>query len=207
MITTTQQPKPGPPATTSERFTNVLLIVNPESRTGRQRLRAVVMEVATALADIPDAPPLGIVALATANILVHDVEASSVLVANFGTVLGNPLPFGDGIEHQDGILDVCVNSPGTHADAIRIFWRMLRGGLANDRHVRILRRRNTRVDANPPRPAQADGDLIGHTTVDVCVTPRAVRVHVTRAAPRPWRLPRLTIARVRPELLATGTSS
>lgn len=320
---------------------NVLLVVNPGSRTGRQRLPEVLialsgsrvevvetaaprhatslvrerleaepgvfdavltlggdgtaMEVATALAEVPDAPPLGIIALGTANILArtlgipmsatpairalrdsdsvaidlgqitngpafaiglgigldasmiagasagmkrrvgflayalsalgaglrlerfcativvdgvsHQVEASSVLVANFGTVLGELLCFGDEIGHQDGVLDVCIYSPRKYSDALRIFWRMMRGGLGCDRDVRILRGRTIRIETDPPRPMQADGDLIGHTPVDVTVTPNAVRVLVPRSVPRRWRIPRLQTSVVKTEMLETCTSS
>ena len=253
------------------------------------------MEVATALADFPDAPPLGIIAQGTANILAralglpmnptrairamrdahsvaidmgqvkdgpafaiglgigldvamirgaspmlkrhigwlayglsalvaglrlerfhasitvdgvtHEVETSSVLVANIGSVLGGLLRFGDQIGHQDGVLDVCVYSPRTHLDALRILWRMLRGGVDADRHVRILRGRNIRVETDPPRPMQADGELLGYTPVEMCVTPKAVRVLVPHVAPRRWRVRRPSGARINTPLLEPRTSS
>ncbi|MDB4913103.1 MAG: hypothetical protein JWM95_747 [Gemmatimonadetes bacterium] len=329
MLTSSQPPAFVPLARSPARFTSVLLIVNPGSRTGKQFLPAVLdalgdarvhvvetaaprhataivrdllqtnpgafdsvltlggdgtaMEVATALAEFTDAPPLGIVARGTANILArtlgvpmnpadairalreadivaidigqvlngpafaiglgigldasmiagaspalkrrigylaygisalraglklerfratitvdgaeHEVEASSILIANFGTVLGDLVCFGEDIGHQDGVLDVCIYSPRTYRDAVRIFWRMLRGGMSCDANVRILRGHNIRVETNPPRPMQADGELIGFTPVDVRVTSGAVRVLVPRAAPRRWRVRLLPAAR------------
>ena len=126
---------------------------------------------------------------------VHVVDASSVLVANFGTVLGGLLCFGEEIGHRDGVLDVCVYSPGTYFEAVRIFWRMLRGGVSNDCRVRIIRGRHVRIETDPPRPMQADGDLLGLTPVDIRVEPSAVRVLVPHATPRRWRLPRLAVTR------------
>lgn len=251
------------------------------------------MEVATALAEFPDAPPLGIIAMGTANVLartlgipmspvraiaalrdadcimtdlgvveggpafaiglgigldatmiagtsvslkrrigylayafsalvagirlerfaatitvdgvVHRVEASSILVANFGTVLGDLLCFGEDIGHQDGVLDVCVYSPRTHMDAVKIFWRMLRGGMSCDRNVRILRGRAVQIETDRPRLMQADGDLIGETPVALRVVPGAVRLLVPRAAPRRWRVPRLPSARITTEPTRTGS--
>jgi YegS/Rv2252/BmrU family lipid kinase len=321
----------------SSRVANVLLIVNPGSRSGRRALQAVAhalneagiatevaettgplhatqlvrdrvseqpgtydavftlggdgtaMEVASALAELPDAPPLGILAVGTANILartlripmnpvravaalldadavaidigrveggsafaiglgvgldasmiggtsgmlkqrigyaayalsairaglrlerfratitvdgvVHDVETSSVLVANFGTVLGGLLCFGEGIGHRDGVLDVCLYSPNSYFGAARILWRMLWGGVCLDDSVRIIRGRRIRIVTDPPRPMQADGELLGLTPVDIRVEPNAVRVLVPRGAPHRWRLPRLAMARVRTEQL------
>jgi diacylglycerol kinase (ATP) len=339
MITLSQRQLPVHTVQTPVRLSDVLLIVNPGSRTGARlvpdvlhalgtsRVRVVqtasprhatsivrellsagpvmfdavltlggdgtAMEVATALADFPDAPPLGIIAQGTANILArtlglpmnpvravdalrdadvvtidlgvvdggpafaiglgigldasmiagastslkrkigflayglsalvaglrlerfsatvtvdgtsHEVEASSILVANFGSVLGELLCFGEGIGHQDGILDVCIYSPRTYVDAVRIFWRMLRGGMGSDRNVRIIRGRTIRINTDRPRPMQADGDLIGSTPVTVRVVPGAVRVLVPRIKARRWRLPRLAATSVTPEILNTGS--
>lgn len=251
------------------------------------------MEVASALAELPDAPPLGIVAVGTANILarslgipvnssravaallnaevvpidigrieggaafaiglgvgldatmiggtssvlkrrigyaayalsalraglrlerfratitvdgqVHVVDASSVLVANFGTVLGGLLCFGEEIGHRDGVLDVCVYSPGTYLEAARIFWRMLRGGVSRDCRVRIIRGRQIRIETDPPRPMQADGELLGLTPVDIRVEPNAIRVLVPHATPRRWRMPRLAATRGHTEQLESCT--
>jgi lipid kinase, YegS/Rv2252/BmrU family len=249
------------------------------------------MEVATALAEFPDAPPLGIIAQGTANILArtlgipmnpvravdalldsdvvtidlgaveggpafaiglgigldatmiagasaklkrrfgylaygisalaaglrlerftatitvdgtsHVVEASSILVANFGSVLGNLLCFGEDIGHHDGVLDVCIYSPRNHVDAARIFWRMLRGGMVCDPNVRIVRGRNIRIETDRPRLVQADGELIGSTPATLRVMPRAVRMLVPRRIPRRWRLPHLGAVRTVPQLLQT----
>ena len=251
------------------------------------------MEVATALAEFPDAPPLGIIALGTANVLartlgipmsparaiaalreadsvaidlgvieggpafaiglgigldatmiaqvstrlkrrigylayalsalgaglrldrfaatitvdgvVHRVNTSSILVANFGTVLGDLACFGEDIGPQDGALDVCVYSPPTHAHAIRILWRMLRGGMRSDRNVQVFRGRDIRIETDHPRQIQADGELIGDTPVSLRVLPGAVRVLVPRVSPRRWRVPRLPQARVATQLTKTGS--
>ena len=121
---------------------------------------------------------------------VHVVDASSVLVANFGTVLGGLLCFGDEIGHADGILDVCIYSPVSYFEAVRIFWRMVRGGVSRDCRVRIIRGRHVRIETDPPRPMQADGELLGLTPVDIRVEPNAVRVLVPHATSRRWRMPR-----------------
>jgi len=251
------------------------------------------MEVASALAELPDAPPLGIVAVGTANILarslgipvnssravaallnaevvpidigrieggpafaiglgvgldatmisgtssvlkrrigyvayalsalraalrlerfratitvdgvVHVVDASSVLVANFGTVLGGLLCFGEEIGHRDGVLDVCVYSPRSHFEAARIFWRMLRGSVSRDCRVRIIRGEHVRIETDPPRPMQADGELLGLTPVEIRVEPNAVRVLVPSATLRRWRIPRLAATRGHTEQLKSCT--
>lgn len=136
----------------------------------------------------------------------HVVDTSSILVANFGTVLGGLLCFGDQIGHQDGVLDVCIYSPGSYFEATRIFWRMLWGGVSNDCRVRIIRGRQVRIETDPPRPMQADGELLGLTPVNIRVEPNAVRVLVPHATPRRWRIRRLPTTRGHTEQLESCTS-
>lgn len=117
----------------------------------------------------------------------HEVETSSVLVANFGRVLGDLLCFGEGVGHRDGVLDVCIYSPRTIADAARILWRMLSGGVGEDRCVRIISGRHVTISTDPPRPMQSDGELLGTTPVEIRVLPAAVRLLSPRTTPRRWR--------------------
>ena len=123
-----------------------------------------------------------------------EVETSSVLVANFGLVLGDLVCFGEQIGHRDGLLDVCVYSPRSLLDAARILWRMLRGGVSDDRCVRILSGRHIRIETDSPRLMQADGELLGLTPVEVRVEPNAVRLLAPSLAPRRWRLRRVNQA-------------
>ena len=133
----------------------------------------------------------------TVDGVVHDVETSSVLVANFGMVLADLICFGEEIGHQDGMLDVCLYSPRSIPAAIRIFTRMLFGGVSGDRCVRIIRGRHIRIETDRPRLMQADGELLGSTPVEIRVEPNAVRVLVPRESPRRWRFRRVVTHRVR----------
>lgn len=133
----------------------------------------------------------------------HEMETSSVLVANFGTVLGDLLCFGEDIKYHDGKLDVCVYSPRSLLDAGRIFWRMLFGNVSDDRCVRTISGRHIRIETDPPRPIQADGELLGLTPVEIRVEPNAVRLLAPRAVARRWRFRRLPTARMRPERIAS----
>ncbi len=126
----------------------------------------------------------------------YELETSSVLVANFGLVLGELICFGERIGHQDGQLDVCVYSPRSLLDAIRILWRMLRGGVRDDRCVRVISGRHIRIETDPPRPMQADGELLGLTPVDIRVEPNALRLLIPQLPPRRWRLRRSATVRL-----------
>jgi len=105
-------------------------------------------------------------------------EASAVLLANFGAVLGGTIRFGDGILHDDGLLTACVFSPRSRVEALRILWRMLRAGAPPHPRVLYASGRRFRLETDPPHRAQADGELIGSTPVNVEVVPEGARVLV-----------------------------
>lgn len=104
---------------------------------------------------------------------VYERTASAVLVANFGAVLNELVAFGDGIVHDDGLLDACVFSPDTLWDALRILWRMIRKDFSADPCLFYKSGREFRIETIPPMIAQADGELLPDTPVSVSVDPLA----------------------------------
>ena len=109
---------------------------------------------------------------------VIEREASAVMIANFGAVLNDRLLLGPGIRQDDGLLDLCVFSPRTYADAFRVVWRLWRRDFRTDARVLYRAGRHFHVLAIPPRIAQADGELLGLTPFEVRVEPRAARLIV-----------------------------
>ena len=112
---------------------------------------------------------------------VHEMRASSVIIANLGSVVSGLITFGPGIGHDDGLLNACVYSPKSIFGAVRIFSGMLRGNVHDDPHAFIIAGRHFRVETDPPRRAQADGELLGMTPVEVTVEPGAARLLVPRS--------------------------
>lgn len=108
--------------------------------------------------------------------------ASAVMVANFGAVLNDLIWLGPGILHDDGKLDLCVFSPGTLWDAVRVAWKLVRKDFRGDPCMLFRSGRHFRVETNPPRPVQADGELLGDTPFDVTVEPLAARLLVPHRA-------------------------
>jgi YegS/Rv2252/BmrU family lipid kinase len=111
---------------------------------------------------------------------VYERRASSVLIANLGAVLGGLIRFGDGILYDDGMLHACVFSPANLWDALRMFARMLRGTVHRDPHAFYVSGRRFRLETVPPRRAQADGELLEMTPVEITVRPLAARVLIPR---------------------------
>ena len=107
-------------------------------------------------------------------------EATSLMVANFGTILDRLFVLGPGIKQDDGLLDLCVFSPAHWADAVRIAWRLFRRDFRSDDAMLFRSGRDFRIDCDPPQLFQADGELLGTTPYSVRVEPLAARLLVAK---------------------------
>jgi diacylglycerol kinase (ATP) len=103
-------------------------------------------------------------------------EATAVMVANFGAVLRDLIVLGPNIARDDGKLDLCVFSPSSGWQALGIAWRLLRKDFRP--HPAILYRsgKHFRIACEPPQDAQADGELVGSTPIELRVEPHAARL-------------------------------
>ena len=111
---------------------------------------------------------------------VFESAAAAVMIANFGAVLNDRITFGPGIRFDDGVLDACLYSPRNLRDATRIMWRLLRRNFSSDEAMLYRSGRHFRIETQPPRLAQADGELLGMTPLEIEVAPRAARLLVPR---------------------------
>ena len=107
-------------------------------------------------------------------------EATSLMVANFGTVLDRLFVLGPGIQQDDGKLDLCVFSPRHAPDVVRIAWRLFRREFDSDDTMFYRSGREFRIECDPPQLYQADGELLGTTPYSVRVEPLAARLLVPR---------------------------
>jgi diacylglycerol kinase (ATP) len=104
--------------------------------------------------------------------------ATTILVANFGSLLSNRLTLGPTIHADDGTLDVCLFAPKSLFDGFRIMYRMLTRNFSD--HPTMIYRcgAKIRIETDPPCQAQADGELIGLTPLDISVEPLSVKLLV-----------------------------
>lgn len=109
---------------------------------------------------------------------VHELVGSSVLIANLGEVLGGLIRFGRGILHDDGVLHACVYSPANVYQAVRVFAAMLRGTAEDDACAFCVSGKHFVLETDPPRRAQADGELLDMTPLEITVRPGAARLLV-----------------------------
>ena len=85
---------------------------------------------------------------------------------------------GGSLSVHDGFLDVCVFSPRTLGDALRITRRLVVADFSDDPCLLYVQGRNVRVETKPAMQWQADGELMGKTPFSVVVEPLAVRLLV-----------------------------
>jgi len=112
---------------------------------------------------------------------VREGQAISVMVANLGEILGGLIKLGDQVRPDDGRLDAIAFAPDTVLDAVRIFGRMLRGTLSDDRCMVYLSGTSVRLETMPARRAQADGELLGNSPFEITVVPAAARLLAPRS--------------------------
>jgi diacylglycerol kinase (ATP) len=116
----------------------------------------------------------------TVDGVIYEREATSVLIANLGSVLGGAVQLGPAIVPDDGLLQACIFSPENHGDAIRVFAAMLTGTAHENPSTLYISGKRFRLETFPPRRAQADGELLEMTPLDVEVRANAARLLVPR---------------------------
>lgn len=116
----------------------------------------------------------------TVDGLLHERRASAVMVVNFGAVLNDLIRLGPGIRSDDGMLDLCIFSPGSLRDSVRVVWRLLRKDFRSDACVLYVPGRSFHLETVPPRTVQADGEIVGRTPLDITVAPLAALMLIPR---------------------------
>jgi diacylglycerol kinase (ATP) len=111
---------------------------------------------------------------------VEERKAVAVMIANFGAVLNDRIAFGPGIQNDDGMLDACIYSPASIWAAVALMWRLLRKDFRSGRSAYYRSGRHIRVETDPVRTFQADGELLGTTPFEVVVEPLAATLLVPR---------------------------
>jgi YegS/Rv2252/BmrU family lipid kinase len=114
----------------------------------------------------------------TVDGVTENGEATSIMVANFGALLSERITLGPHIQSDDGVLDVCVFTPRSIFDGFAIMWRLMRRDFSAHPAMRYRRGSRIRIETDPPMEAQADGELIGLTPLDIVVEPLSVRLLV-----------------------------
>jgi diacylglycerol kinase family enzyme len=107
---------------------------------------------------------------------VIDAVAVAVMIANFGVVLNDLLHLGPGIACDDALLDLCIFSPRSVPDALRLVWRLLRKDFRPCPALLYRKGTQFRLWCDPPQTVQTDGEVRGRTPAEVRVEPSAARL-------------------------------
>lgn len=100
-------------------------------------------------------------------------RATLAMVVNAGSLFGGVMEIGPGIVPDDGLLDVCLFSPDSRRDVLTLTGRALSKRIHAHSRVQYLRGRHIRIETEPSRAVQADGELVGQTPLEVTVDPGA----------------------------------
>jgi diacylglycerol kinase (ATP) len=108
----------------------------------------------------------------------RQIRASEVLISNITLLEAPPHLFGPPETINDGQLDVYMITAQTLGDYLHLAWDLLRHPGQSTResnHWGV--QRSIRIDTNRhPQLVQGDGEVIGHTPVEVQIVPKAIRV-------------------------------
>jgi diacylglycerol kinase (ATP) len=103
-------------------------------------------------------------------------RAHNVVVANC-QYFGGGMHISPKAQPDDGLLDVLA-MVGPKTDAFTMLPKIYKGTHVPHRNIAEARARTVRIDASPPLPIEADGEILGTTPATFAVVPNAMRVKV-----------------------------
>lgn len=109
-------------------------------------------------------------------------RAVEVAISNCGILAKTLYPSGPDIRTDDGHLDVWVLSMASFLDYVRYLLGIIFGRRAKAQF--LIAEKSVVITSGVPLTAQADGDIIGTTPLEIEVLPAALTVLVPEAAPQ-----------------------
>ncbi len=112
-----------------------------------------------------------------------DADGRELAWRAFNVVVANCRFYGGGMqispksEPADGALEVLVMA-GPKSDSFTTLPKVYRGTHLPHRHIAELRASRVRVEADPPLPIEADGEILGTTPATFEIIPGAIRLKV-----------------------------
>lgn len=104
-------------------------------------------------------------------------RASQIVVANTGMMGQPPFRWGPDIEPDDGRANLCVVRASSLVDYLSLFWNVVTSRHRKNPRVRYLTAsERIEIRTRAPLPAQADGEIIGETPIEILVAARVLRV-------------------------------
>ena len=114
----------------------------------------------------------------------RSIRAAEVLVSNPTLLEKPPSVFGPPETLDDAQLEVYVIRAHTLGDYVRLVWDLFRRpGQSAAKLSHLAATHTIQIKATHSQLVQADGEVIGHTPVDVRMVPKAIHVIVPKPAP------------------------
>jgi diacylglycerol kinase (ATP) len=114
----------------------------------------------------------------------RSIRAAEVLISSPTLLEKPPFPLGPPETLDDGQLEVYVVTAHTLADYARLIWDLFRRpGRSAAKLTHLAATHSVRISADRSHLVQADGEVIGHTPVEVKLVLKAI--HVIRPNPDP----------------------
>lgn len=113
-----------------------------------------------------------------------NISASEILVSNGAFLKEPPFPLGPPESFNDGQFDIYILTARSLASYLRIVWNFIfyAGRKSDLRHLTVTEK--VSIDTiHHPQPVQADGEVIGHTPVEIKVVHDALTVIVPKETP------------------------
>jgi diacylglycerol kinase (ATP) len=117
----------------------------------------------------------------------RSILAAEVLISNTTMLVKPPFLFGPPETLNDGQLEIYVVTARTLLDYVRLVWALFtRPGKPAAKLSHWAAKQSARIDAIRRSPlVQADGEMIGHTPVEIRLAPKAIRVIIPKPASAP----------------------
>jgi YegS/Rv2252/BmrU family lipid kinase len=112
------------------------------------------------------------------------IRAAEVMVSNTTLLVKPPAVFGPPETLDDGQLEVYLVMAQTVGDYMRLVWDLFRRpGQSAAKLSHLAATHTIRIEADHSHLVQADGEVIGHTPVDVRLVPKAIHVIMPKPVP------------------------
>ena len=116
----------------------------------------------------------------------RSIRAAEVMISNTTLLEKPPFLFGPPETLNDGQFDIYVLTAQTLRDYIGLVWSLFRRpGQTANKLSHLAATRSVRIEADHSRLVQADGEVTGHTPVEVKLIPKAIHVIMPRPVPVP----------------------
>lgn len=114
----------------------------------------------------------------------RSVRAAEVMISNTTLLAKPPFLFGAPDTLADGQLEVYIVRAQTLGDYVRLIWDLFRRpGRSAAKLSHLAATHSVRIEANRSHLVQADGEVIGHTPVEVQLVRKAIHVVMPKPVP------------------------